>query len=96
MLTQLGELIGDVGHGGGVERWGASCDLDSGMGHLRLLWARWWEGVGYCVSSPVDVSEDPQKAELGQCDKRGNSHRDDPELESEDAAEVGVWKKEEW
>ena len=48
---------------------------------------------GYCVESAMEVSEDLQKGpDLGS-DEWRNWSVDDPELESDDVAEAGIWKK---
>ena len=47
---------------------------------------------GYCVGSPINVSDDLQEEpELG--DEWRKWHMDDPGFESDDVAEISVWKK---
>ena len=49
--------------------------------------------VGYRVGSPMDVSDDLQEEALDLEYERRIWHMDDPQLESDDVAEVGVWKE---
>ena len=85
-------MVGDAGCCGGRERWSASYDDDTGVVTPAVAVGKMVGDVGYCVQSLLDVSGDlQQEPDLG--DELRNWHMDDPELESDDEAEVVVWKK---
>ena len=85
------KMVGDVGCCGGRERWSAGCDEDTDVVTCAAAVRDMVKDVGYCVGSPMDVSEDLQEAEPDFGDEWRHWHLDGPELES--GGEAVVWHK---